>query len=87
MRRGSAGSGPGTRRLAGKLVMAGGVVLAVTVAFALVLIDLRVTALAPAAEREALLAEGIRASLAWAAGSGGAVCLLGLALWLSGRGR
>lgn len=74
-----------TRRIAGPVVIGLGVLLAIVVGFALVLVDLRVASLAPEAERAAVLEHGVKVSLMWAGGSGAVVVLFGLGLWLTGR--
>lgn len=75
-----------TRKVAGPIVMGLGVLLAVVVAFALVLVDVRVASLAPAAQRSEVFAHGVKTSLQWAGGSGAVVVAIGFVLWLRGRG-
>ena len=75
-----------TRKVAGPIVMGLGVLLAVVVALALVLVDVRVASLAPAAQRSEVLAHGVKTSLMWAGGSGAVVVAIGFVLWLRGRG-
>ena len=74
-----------TRKVAGPIVMGLGVLLAVIVAFALVLVDFRVASLAPAAQRSEVLAHGVKVSLLWAGGSGAVVVAIGFGLWLRAR--
>ncbi|MGE0784897.1 MAG: hypothetical protein AB7S26_04350 [Sandaracinaceae bacterium] len=76
---------PANRRIGGLMVMAGGLVLALILFIALVVLDLRVAGLAPEADRAEVFAHGFRVSSFWALGTGGTCLVLGFLVWLSGR--